>query len=69
MSRPSQDRRLPGARTSDYEYELPPELIATQPAARREQSRLLVYQRETDRVSTGVSMTCRSICGRMICWY
>jgi S-adenosylmethionine:tRNA ribosyltransferase-isomerase len=50
MSRPFQDRRLPGARTSDYEYELPPELIATHPAARREQSRLLVYHRESDRI-------------------
>jgi S-adenosylmethionine:tRNA ribosyltransferase-isomerase len=50
MSRPSQDRRLPGARTSDYEYELPPELIATHPAAQREQSRLLVFHRETDRI-------------------
>lgn len=39
-----------GSRTADYEYTLPPELIATHPAARREESRLLVYHRETDRV-------------------
>jgi S-adenosylmethionine:tRNA ribosyltransferase-isomerase len=40
----------PGARTADYEFELPPELIATHPAARREESRLLVYHRAEDRV-------------------
>jgi S-adenosylmethionine:tRNA ribosyltransferase-isomerase len=50
MSRPFQNRQAPDARTSDYEYELPPELIATHPAERREQSRLLVYQREIDRI-------------------
>lgn len=41
---------MPGARTADYEYALPPELIATHPAARREESRLLVYHRATDRI-------------------
>lgn len=41
---------MPGARTSDYEYELPPELIATHPAAHRAESRLLVYDRATDRI-------------------
>jgi S-adenosylmethionine:tRNA ribosyltransferase-isomerase len=50
MSRPSQERRPAEGRTSDYEYALPPELIATHPAARREQARLLVYQRETDKI-------------------
>jgi S-adenosylmethionine:tRNA ribosyltransferase-isomerase len=44
------NRQTPGARASDYEYDLPSELIATHPAARREESRLLVYQRETGRV-------------------
>ena len=44
------NRPQPGARASDYEYELPPELIATHPAARREESRLLVYHRADDRV-------------------
>ena len=47
---PIPNRRQPGARTADYEYELPPELIATHPAAKREQSRLLVYHRAEDRV-------------------
>ena len=50
MARSYQDRSQPGSRAADYEFELPPELIATQPAARREQSRLLVYQRATDKV-------------------
>jgi len=50
MARSFHDRLAPGARTSDYEYELPPELIATHPAARREQSRLLVFHRAEDRV-------------------
>lgn len=50
MARSFQNRQAPGARTSDYEYDLPPELIATHPASRREQSRLLVYHRADDRV-------------------
>jgi S-adenosylmethionine:tRNA ribosyltransferase-isomerase len=50
MPRSTLNRQLPGARTSDYEYELPPELIATHPAARREESRLLVYNRANDRI-------------------
>jgi S-adenosylmethionine:tRNA ribosyltransferase-isomerase len=50
MARPFPNRQAPGARTADYEYELPPELIATHPAARREESRLLVYHRADGRV-------------------
>ena len=50
MARFSPSRQEPGARTADYEYELPQELIATHPAARREESRLLVYHRADDRV-------------------
>ena len=50
MSRPFQNRQEPGARASDYEYDLPPELIATHPAPRREESRLLVYHRAAGRV-------------------
>jgi S-adenosylmethionine:tRNA ribosyltransferase-isomerase len=50
MPRFSADRQQPGSRTADYEYELPPELIATHPAARREESRLLVYHRESWKV-------------------
>jgi S-adenosylmethionine:tRNA ribosyltransferase-isomerase len=50
MSPPSPDRAPPGARAADYDYVLPPELIATHPAPRREESRLLVYDRSTGRV-------------------
>jgi S-adenosylmethionine:tRNA ribosyltransferase-isomerase len=50
MPRSFANRQEPGARTADYEYELPPELIATHPAARREESRLLVYHRADGRV-------------------
>jgi S-adenosylmethionine:tRNA ribosyltransferase-isomerase len=50
MARSFPNRQEPGARASDYEYELPPELIATHPAARREESRLLVYHRADGKV-------------------
>src|SRR4249920_2864697 len=36
--------------TSELEYELPEELIAQHPAARRDESRLLVYERATGEV-------------------
>ena len=37
-------------RTSDLDYELPAELIAQRPLARRDDSRLLAYERSTGRV-------------------
>jgi S-adenosylmethionine:tRNA ribosyltransferase-isomerase len=37
-------------RTADFHYQLPPELIAQQPAARRDASRLLVLHRSTGRL-------------------
>jgi S-adenosylmethionine:tRNA ribosyltransferase-isomerase len=42
-------RRYRGGRMdlSELDYDLPPELIAQQPAARRDESRLLVYERST----------------------
>lgn len=36
-----------GSRASDYDFHLPPELIAQAPAARRDESRLLVVHRDT----------------------
>jgi S-adenosylmethionine:tRNA ribosyltransferase-isomerase len=47
MARPFQ---MPGARASDYEFDLPPERIAIHPLPRREESRLLVYRRTENRV-------------------
>ena len=37
----------PGTRTADYDFELPPALIAQHPAARRDESRLMVVNRNT----------------------
>ncbi len=37
-------------KASELEYELPPELIAQRPAARRDESRLLVFSRATGEV-------------------
>ncbi len=37
-------------RASELDYDLPPELIAQHPAGRRDESRLLVYERETGEV-------------------
>ena len=34
-----------GMRTSELDYELPPELIAQRPLKRRDESRLLVFDR------------------------
>ena len=38
---------IPGSRTADYDFALPPALIAQRPLARRDDSRLLVMHRDT----------------------
>jgi S-adenosylmethionine:tRNA ribosyltransferase-isomerase len=40
-----------GMKTSELDYELPPELIAQRPLDRRDESRLLVYRRSTGELS------------------
>jgi len=45
MSSPS-----PGTRTADYDFHLPPELIAQHPIERRDESRLLVLHRDSGRI-------------------
>jgi S-adenosylmethionine:tRNA ribosyltransferase-isomerase len=50
MSRSFSHRQQPGARAADYEYELPPDLIATHPAPRREDARLLVFHRDGGKI-------------------
>jgi S-adenosylmethionine:tRNA ribosyltransferase-isomerase len=42
--------RLRAMRTADFNYELPPELIAQHPANKRDESRLLVLHRKENRV-------------------
>ncbi len=37
-------------KTSDFEYKLPPELIAQHPATRRDEARMLVLHRQADRL-------------------
>jgi S-adenosylmethionine:tRNA ribosyltransferase-isomerase len=40
----------PGSRTSDYDFNLPPDRIAQRPAARRDESRLMIVQRKSGQI-------------------
>jgi S-adenosylmethionine:tRNA ribosyltransferase-isomerase len=50
LSFPDANRYAVAVRTADFHYHLPPELIAQQPAPRRDQSRLLVLHRTEHRI-------------------
>jgi S-adenosylmethionine:tRNA ribosyltransferase-isomerase len=50
LSFPNANRYAVAVRTADFHYHLPPELIAQQPAPRRDQSRLLVLHRTEHRI-------------------
>ncbi len=41
------DHPVSALRTADFDYELPPELIAQEPAARRDEARLMVVRRDS----------------------
>ncbi|HEX6629507.1 MAG TPA: tRNA preQ1(34) S-adenosylmethionine ribosyltransferase-isomerase QueA [Gemmatimonadaceae bacterium] len=41
----------PGSRTADYDFHLPPALIAQQPVARRDESRLMIVERDGGRIT------------------
>lgn len=40
----------PGSRTSDYDFNLPPDRIAQRPAARRDESHLMIVQRKSGQI-------------------
>jgi S-adenosylmethionine:tRNA ribosyltransferase-isomerase len=48
--RPPRSVTLTSVRTADFHFDLPPELIAQQPAARRDGSRLLVLHRKSAKI-------------------
>ena len=45
---------MPRTKLSDYDYELPPELIAQEPAAQRDRSRMLVLRRHEGVIGQGL---------------
>src|SRR5258706_5456069 len=46
----SHDPRFSAMRTADFDFELPPELIAQTPAPQRDRSRLLVLHRDSQQI-------------------
>ncbi len=44
---------LPGSLTADYDFELPPSLIAQTPAEQRDESRLMIVERDGGRIRHG----------------
>ena len=44
---------IAGSRTSDYDFDLPHNLIAQAPAAKRDQSRLMIVRRDTGEITHG----------------
>ena len=48
--RPPCSATLPAVRTADFHFDLPPELIAQQPATQRDASRLLVLHRQSKKI-------------------
>ena len=51
LSAPAPLRYARRVRTADFHFDLPPELIAQQPAARRDGSRLLVLERKSGKIA------------------
>lgn len=50
-------------KTSDFYYDLPPELIAQTPLEKRDESRLLCLDKATGSGRTTIFMSCRTFCG------
>src|SRR5437762_3545851 len=46
----SRFRRATHMRTDDFDYDLPPQLIAQEPCTERDQSRLLVFRRSSNSI-------------------
>ena len=54
---------------NDFDYNLPEELIAQFPADKRDHSRLMVVDRSTAVLSTGIFMIFSNISKQVTAWY